>query len=342
MGACGPMLNMADNAKETAMTIAKIERVPLRDVWRHEAHDFTKWLEENIDVLSDAIDRDIGNVEREKKTESVFSVDLVAEDNDGSSIIVENQLGKSDHDHLGKLITYLTAMQAKVAVWIVADPRPEHVAALNWLNESASADFYLLKIEAIRIEESPPAPLLTVIVGPSEEGKSIGRSKQEMSERHHARHKWWSQLVRHPHATHHRHIRPGQYSWIGLGSGVRGATFNYVVTKKESAAEFYVDRGRGMGHENLHIFDHFHVKKGQIEAAFGGSLSWGRLEGKRACRIRATVQGGYSDPEETWGETHGQMADAMNRLIDTIRPHLKTLRIEDAVETREEPDESNT
>ena len=149
----------ADNAKATAMTIAKIERVPLRDVWKHEAHDFTKWLEENIDVLSDAIDRDIGNVEREKKTESVFSVDLVAEDNDGSSIIVENQLGKSDHDHLGKLITYLTAMQAKVAVWIVADPRPEHVAALNWLNESASADFYLLKIEAIRIEESPPAPL---------------------------------------------------------------------------------------------------------------------------------------------------------------------------------------
>ena len=73
------------------MSIAKIEREPLREVWKHEAYDFTQWLEENIDVLSDAIDRDIENVEREKKTESAFSVDLVAEDKNGSSIIIENQ-----------------------------------------------------------------------------------------------------------------------------------------------------------------------------------------------------------------------------------------------------------
>ena len=323
------------------MSIAKIERVPLRDVWKHEAHDFTKWLEENIDVLSDTIDRDIGNVEREKKTESIFSVDLVAEDKDGSSIIIENQLGKSDHDHLGKLITYLTAMQAKVAVWIVADPRPEHVAALNWLNESASADFYLLKIEAIRIEESPPAPLLTVIVGPSEEGKSIGRSKQEMSERHHTRHRWWSQLVRHPDAKHHRHISPRHYSWMGLASGLRGGSFNYTVTRKESAAELYIDRGRDMGHENLHIFDHLHAKREKIESAFGGPLSWERLEGKRACRVRATVHGGYSDPEESWEKTHGRMTNAMNRLMDAIRPHLKTLRIEDAVDPAQELGEND-
>ena len=314
------------------MTVAKLERVPLRDVWRHEAYDFTQWLEQNIDVLSDAIGHDIESVEREKKTESIFSVDLVAEGNDGSSIIIENQLGKSDHDHLGKLITYRTAMQASVAVWIVADPRPEHVAALNWLNESTSADFFLLKIEAIRIENSPPAPLLTVIVGPSEEGKSIGRSKKEMSERHHVRLKWWSQLVQHPNATHHRHIRPGQNYWIGTRSGVRGANFNYTVTKKDSAAELYVDRGRGMGHENLHIFDHLHAKKGQIEAVFGGQLDWERLEGKQACRIRAAVQGGYSDPEESWGETHNRMTDAMNRLVEALAPHIKTLKIEDAVE----------
>ena len=119
--------------------IAKIERVSLRDVWPHEAYDFTQWLEENIDVLSEAIDRNIVNAEREKKTESTLSVDLVAVDEAGSSIIIENQLEKSDHDHLGKLITYLTAMQANTAVWIVAVPRPEHVAALTWLNESSSA-----------------------------------------------------------------------------------------------------------------------------------------------------------------------------------------------------------
>ena len=316
--------------------IAKIERVSLRDVWPHEAYDFTQWLEENIDVLSEAIDRNIVNAEREKKTESTLSVDLVAEDEAGSSIIIENQLEKSDHDHLGKLITYLTAMQANTAVWIVAEPRPEHVAALTWLNESSSADFYLLKIEAIRIENSPPAPLLTLIVGPSEEGKSIGRSKQEMNERDHTRYKWWAQLVQHPAATLHRHITPGKYSWMGLSSGVRGIGFNYVATKNSAGAEVYIDRGKGMNHENFQIFDQLCAKKEQIETDFGASLSWERMEGKQACRIRAAVPGGYHDPEESWRATHDRMTDAMNRLADAIRTHLTSLKIEDAVEELDE------
>lgn len=315
--------------------IAKIERVPLRHVWPHEAYDFTQWLEENIDVLSEAIDRNIVNVEREKKTESSFSVDLVAEDEAGSSIIIENQLEKSNHDHLGKLITYLTAMQANTAVWIVADPRPEHVATLTWLNESTSADFFLLKIEAIRIENSPPAPLLTLIVGPSEEGKSIGRSKQEMSERDQTRYKWWSQLAQHPDAEQHRRITPGKHAWVGLFS-VRGIGFNYAVTQESTGAEVYIDRGKGMNHENLQVFDQLHAKKDQIEADFVGSLSWERLEGKRACRIRATVPGGYRNPEEDWRAIHDRLTDAMNRLVGAIQPHLRFLKIEDMVEELDE------
>ena len=207
---------------------------------------------------------------------------------------------------------------------------------LTWLNESSSADFYLLKIEAIRIGNSPPAPLLTLIVGPSEEGKSIGRSKQEMSERDHIRYKWWSLLVQHPDATLHRHITPSKYSWLGLGSGVRGIGFNYAVTKQGAGADVYIDRGKGMNHENLQIFDHLHTKKDQIETDFGGSLSWERLEGKRACRIRAAVPGGYHDPEEAWRATRDRMTDAMNRLVGAIRPHLTSLKIEDTVEELDE------
>ena len=311
--------------------IAKIERVPLRHVWPHEANDFTQWLEVNIDVLGEAIDRNIVNVEREKKTESTFSVDLFAEDEAGSSIIIENQLEKSNHDHLGKLITYLTAMQANTAVWIVAEPCPEHVAALTWLNESTSADFYLLKIEAVRIENSSPAPLLTLIVGPSEEGKSIGRSKQEMSELHDIRFKWWSRLAQHPDAERHSRITPGKYSWVGL-LRVRGIGFNFAVTQESTGAEVYIDRGKGMNHENLQIFDQLHDKKDQIETDFEGSLSWERLEGKRACRIRAAVPGGYRNPEEDWQAIHDRLTDTMNRLVSAIRPHLMSLKIEDSAE----------
>jgi len=143
--------------------IGKIERVPLREVWKHEAADFTQWLQDNIDVLNEVIDLNLSNPEREQAAGS-FSIDIVAEDEAGNPVIIENQLEKSDHDHLGKVMTYLVAMGAKIAIWIVADPRPEHIAAIAWLNESSAANFYLLKIEAIQINDSPPAPLLTVIL----------------------------------------------------------------------------------------------------------------------------------------------------------------------------------
>ncbi len=102
--------------------IGKIERVALREVWKHEALDFTTWLEDNIDVLSDALDINLSSAEREKDA-GAFSVDLVAEDDKGDPVVIENQLEKSNHDHLGKLITYLTAIGAKAAIWIVADVR---------------------------------------------------------------------------------------------------------------------------------------------------------------------------------------------------------------------------
>jgi hypothetical protein len=158
--------------------IGKLSRVPLRTVWEHEAYDFTQWLQENIDVLNTALDLNLVDVDREQASGS-FSIDLVAEDEGGGTVIIENQLEKSNHDHLGKLITYLTGMSAKAAIWIVSDPRPEHVAAIAWLNESTSAAFYMVKVEAVRIGESPAAPLFTLIVGPSDETKEVGQTKRK-------------------------------------------------------------------------------------------------------------------------------------------------------------------
>jgi len=110
--------------------IGKLKRVPLREVWRHEALDFTKWLQDNIDVLNDVLNLSLSSAEREQPAGS-FNVDIVAEDDSGNPVIIENQLGKSDHDHIGKIITYLVALDAKIAIWIVADHRPEHVRAVT-------------------------------------------------------------------------------------------------------------------------------------------------------------------------------------------------------------------
>jgi len=200
--------------------IGKLQRVPLREVWKGEATDFTPWLEHNIDVLNDAVDLQLSNVEREESAGS-FNVDLVAEDQNGSLVVIENQLEKSDHDHLGKLITYFTALDARTGIWIVSDPRPEHVAAVGWLNESSSGSFYLLKVEAVRIGGSQPAPLLTLITGPSEEAREAGHTKKELAERYVIRQRFWTDLLdRSKERTKlFSNISPSQSGWIGTGAG---------------------------------------------------------------------------------------------------------------------------
>ena len=142
---------------------------PLRKVWPNEARDFTTWLERNIDVLNDAIDLSLSNVRREQAVGD-FSVDLVAEDEVGNLVIIENQLAQSDHKHLGQVITYLTVQEAKAAIWIVKEARPEHIKAISWLNESSSASFYLIKI-------GDSEPLLTVIVDPSMDRQKVAPKK---------------------------------------------------------------------------------------------------------------------------------------------------------------------
>ena len=311
--------------------IQKISRIPLRDAFKHEAYDFTKWLQDNLDVLNDCIDLTLSNADREAAAGD-FSVDLVAEDELGNKVIIENQLEKSNHDHLGKLITYLVAMEARAAIWIVSEPRPEHVSAITWLNESSSASFYLLKLEAIKIGESDPAPLLTLIVGPSDATKAVGKAKQEFAERYDIRRDFWTRLLEHAKTKTKLHttISPGRYAWIGTGAGKSGLGLNYVTWEHETCVELYIDRGKNREVENKAIFDALHAKKDEIERLFGHSLEWDRLDSKRASRIRKTINiGGWKDPEK-WGEIHPEMVDTMVRLEKALKPYIQKLEIEAA------------
>ena len=315
----------------TKKPIGKLERVPLREVWRHEAKNFTQWLQEqeNIEILNSVLDLNLINVDRERAAGS-FSIDLVAEDENGGTVVIENQLEKSNHDHLGKLITYLTAMGAKAAIWIVSDPRPEHVAAITWLNESSSSSFYMVKVEAVKIGDSPSAPLFTLIVGPSDESKSVGQAKKEIAEHSNIRKHWWSELIKRSVAITklHAHITPGVASWISVSSGTRGINFNYVVWQMKCAAEIYIDRGRNAEAENEAIYDQLFSHKKAIERAFGKALLWERLEGKRACRIKHVVnKGGYRSPEGQWLQIQTEVIQSMEKLEKVFRPYLKQIKL---------------
>lgn len=309
--------------------IGKIQRVKLREVWKHEAFDFTTWLENNIDVLNEALDLSLANAEKEQHA-GTFSVDLVAEDGAGNLIIIENQLEKSDHDHLGKIITYLTSLEAKAAIWIVSVPRPEHVKAIAWLNESSSASFYLVKVEAIRIGESPPAPLLTLITGPSEEAIKVGDTKKELAERHIARKKFWVGLLEQAKykTKLHVNISPSQSNWISTSAGLpSGLYLTYIVRRHDGQVELYIDSDKDSGETNTAIFNQLLASKDQIEENFGSALEWEPLEGRRACRIKKDIPGGGWKDEEKWPEVHEAMTDAMIRLETALRPHLKKLKI---------------
>ena len=309
--------------------ISKIRRVSLREVWRHEARDFTQWLQGNLDVLSEIVDTPLASAEKEQSA-GTFSVDLVAEDFNGNPVVIENQLEKSDHDHLGKLITYLVSVGAKVGIWIVSNPRPEHIGAISWLNESSSADFYLVKVEAIAIDDSPPAPLMTLIAGPTIEGRDIGKAKTDLSERHRIRLDFWTQLLARSKEKSklYENISPGTGSWIATGAGISGLSFVFVILQHEASVELYIDRGKELGGENKAIFDQLFSKKEDVEDVFGDDIEWQRLEEKRACRIRKKKHiGGYKDKDK-WGDIIETITDDKILFEKALRPHIDALKID--------------
>lgn len=308
--------------------VGKITRMSLRDVWRNEARDFTTWLLDNIDVVSDVIDVPLQDPKREQAAGD-FHIDLVAEDDDGNVIIIENQLEKSNHEHLGKVITYVASLAAKSAVWVVSDPRPEHIKAVTWLNESRLANFYLLKVEAIKIGNSEPAPLLTLITGPTEETRELGDTKKDLADRYDIRRHFWDTLLKRAKEKTRlfEAISPGPWSYIWTGAGKAGVGFRYNITQHEGEVSLYI--GRETEQENRAILNQLKAHQSEIEKAFGGPLIWYQQEGVRHCRVAHIIKdGGYRIPEDKWSIVQDQMINAMIALEKAVRPHLAVIKVE--------------
>ena len=309
--------------------IGKIKKVALREIWKDEAKDFTTWLADNIDTLNEALESNFSVQETEKAVGS-FSLDIIAEDSDGRFVIIENQLEKTDHDHLGKVLTYLTNLDAKTAIWITSNPREEHIKAINLLNEYTPEDiaFYLVKVEAIRIGDSIPAPLFSVIAEPTEITKEVGREKKEYAERHHLRKEFWTELLEKAKKKTklHANVSPAIYHWVGAGAGKSGIGYNYAITNTYGSAEIYLDRGKDFPLLNKERFDQLYKHKSQVEKIFGESLEWERLDKKRASRIIYRIQGVGLKDRERWTELEDKMIDAMVRLEAATKSFIKDLK----------------
>jgi hypothetical protein len=310
------------------MAISRLQKVPLRELWKHETHGFTRWLAENLDYLNEALELELSLVEREASGNMTFSADILAEDTDGNYYIIENQLEKTDHDHLGKIITYMSNLDGNGAIWITSEPRPEHEKAVHWLNEILPADsaIFLVKLEAYKIEDSPSAPLFTVIAGPTSVSRQVGEEKKELAERHILRMEFWRQTLEKfkKKGTFFSNISPSKDQWIGTGSGKSGIAYNQIVLKDGARAEVYISTPNQ--ETNKRYFDQLISKKEKIENAFGKSLYWQRMDDKTASRISYAIKDYGLKDKEHWSEMQDQLVDELYSLRDAFQEEIDKLK----------------
>lgn len=280
----------------------EIQKVPLREMWPHEASDFTPWLAENIDELGKALGMDLEVIEQEASVGD-FSLDILAKDLGTShSVIIENQLTQTDHDHLGKLITYSAGFNATTVIWISEAIREEHRQALDWLNQRTDSEtsFFGVVVEVIKIDNSKPAFNFKLVASPNEWQKNKKRKAQSSSistkgEKYKI---YFQSLIDTLRETHRfTSAKAGQpQNWYSFSSGVSGIYYGANFAQGGKArVELYIDLGEQ--DKNKFIFDELIKNKDNIENDFGVQISWERLDDKRASRLAVYMDGSIDDSD---------------------------------------------
>lgn len=314
-----------------ANTIKKIESIKLKSHFKSESGDFTPWLADNLDYVSEAIHLKLLNPSTEQTSEN-FRVDILAELENGSGVVVENQFGDSNHDHLGKIITYRTAFDAKVAIWIVERAKEEHVEAVNWLNETDNGcDFYLLELQLIRIGDSPLGPLFTIKSAPSKEAREKGEIKRQETHRHEMRFKFWTELLKVFKADKtmpaFKNNSATKDSFITSGTGISGIAWTLWVAKDSVRCELRIDRGAGAEKENLEILHKLMENKDQVDKEYGPGLNWSEMPGYQLTSIRTEFPGGYNLPEEDWPALLSEIHDNTKRFVTALKGPVSKLKV---------------
>lgn len=267
----------------------ELKNVPLRELWPNEASDFTPWLAENIEALGKALGLELELIDREASVGD-FSLDLLAKDLGSSRIaIIENQLTKTDHDHLGKLLTYAAGFSASIVIWVSESIRDEHRQALEWLNQRTDTETYFFGVvtEVLKIDDSKPAYQFKPVVFPNEWQKLKNqKSSQNPSLKGEKYRAYFQSLIDELREKYHfTGARAGQpQSWYSFSSGIRGVTYgaNFAMGGR-ARTELYIDQGNS--EQNKELFDALQAKATDIENTYGSRFTWERLDDKRACKI---------------------------------------------------------
>ena len=309
------------------MELGKLEKIKdLRSVWKHEANDFTKWLaeEENLNTLSEEIGINIELISTEAKTGS-FSTDILAvEANTDNKIIIENQLEATNHDHLGKIITYASGHDAKTIIWIVKEAREEHRQAVDWLNDHTDDEIniFLCRIELWKIGDSAIAPKFQIVSSPNNWTKTIKRSmNNEMSSTKMLLYNYWTKLSEEIDKNYpnfnSRKPRSSNFYDIALGSSL--AHISLVInTKSEVKCQIWI-------RDSKPLFDFLYNSKDKIEEELGYELEWARLDDYKSSFI-AIINNSDIRDESNWDNLIKWQLNNASKFYDVFSDRVKNFK----------------
>lgn len=318
----------------------RLREIDPRHGWPHEARDFTPWLgqSENLALLGETLGMELELVEVEKPV-GRYSADLVCRDaaTDGL-VVIENQLERTDHSHLGQILTYAAGLQAVTIVWIAVEFNEEHQAAVTWINEHTDdrVRFFGLEIELWQIGESPLAPKFNVVARPNlwvKSGtatRSAATSPVKLGQG-----EYWDGFVewmRQRLGDRAIPCTPSPNQWLRLVSlGLSGIWTNLRVHTifHHISAELYLDGPRAKDR-----FDFLERHKDEIESVFGGPLDWDRCDGSLASRIRAIDEDVDWQDRSDRGRQYEWLYSHHQRLVEAMSGPMAQLKQLEAARSR--------
>lgn len=309
--------------KQQLSTLKEI--TDLRTVWPNEATDFTPWLaqDDNIAMLSDVIGIEI-TVEETESNVGSFATDIFATETDtGQKIIIENQLEETNHDHLGKIITYASGKDANYIIWIVKHAREEHKAAIEWLNAHTDDDvgFFLCEIKLFQIDKSNYAPKIIPIEVPNDWSRATKTKSGSLSPIQQERFAFWAEMNDYvfkdnDFSKQFKKQNPTYKYWYILSIGTSKAHMAFIRTNTPPsvAVEFYI-------HNDKKFYDSLYANKNDIEKIAGIHFNWQRLDDKKASRINI-VKEFPIDNRDDWINEYDWLIDAALKMKKAILKYI--------------------
>ncbi len=308
------------------MKLGKLQEIDIRQVWEHEQYDFSKWLagEENIQELGDALNLSLTDVETEKFVGN-YRCDILCKDElTGKVVLIENQLEATNHDHLGKIITYASGLDASVVVWIVASARQEHASAIEWLNKHTDDDlsFFLVEVHAYKIGDSDPAPQFKIIEQPNDFAKSVKSisKNSDLNDSERNRLEFWTQLneILEERGKPFNKRKASTDHWYSIAMGTSECHLSIDLVNKEHKIRVGV-----WIPDNKELFDHLYSHKDEIENSCGRELIWDRLDNKKASSICTYISGLDFDDHSNYSELINTSINLVLSLRKSFVPFIK-------------------